>query len=94
MAPPVQRWSAEELPERVQTKAEILSDRRRKERIDLQHCQLMELLQYHCRVEEPNRRNSRVLCEPIQRLFRKCSDRNGPFMVETTAWEGIDADKP
>lgn len=24
-------------------------------------------------------------------LLRRCKDRNGPFLVETTAWEGSDA---
>ncbi|KAG0652933.1 hypothetical protein D0Z07_0210 [Hyphodiscus hymeniophilus] len=55
---------------------------------DLKACELLELLQYDCRVENPERRESDVHCWPIVRLFRRCQDRDGKFMVETTAWEG------
>jgi len=86
MAPPVESWSAHELTDRVQVTKE---GRRRKDRIDLNKCKLLEMLQYECLVEDGGRRaNARVICRPVERLFRRCEDRKGTFTVETTAWEG------
>ncbi|TQS33580.1 hypothetical protein Golomagni_06070 [Golovinomyces magnicellulatus] len=44
-------------------------------------------MQYSCEVQNPSERDSPVLCYPVERLFRRCKDRKGSFMVETTAWE-------
>jgi len=86
MGPPVNIFPAAELPERIQT---TLKDRRRKDKVELEKCELLEMLQYECVVEDEGRdRDSRIICQPIQRLFRRCQDRNGSFTVETTAWEG------
>jgi len=46
------------------------------------------MLQYECSVDEPVTRESVINCWPVERLFRRCRDRNGVFTVETTAWEG------
>lgn len=44
--------------------------------------------QYDCEVEKPVTRESVTRCWPVERLFRRCKDRRGTFMIETTAWEG------
>ncbi|KAF8863669.1 hypothetical protein BDZ45DRAFT_670240 [Acephala macrosclerotiorum] len=86
MAPPIETFPAHELPYRTQINAK--STRRKGFNGDLKGCELMEMLQYVCEVEEPRSRESVTRCWPVQRWFRKCQDRNGTFMVETTAWEG------
>ncbi|OAA61942.1 hypothetical protein SPI_04801 [Niveomyces insectorum RCEF 264] len=55
---------------------------------------LSSLVQYSCTVLRPERRDSPVQCWPVQRLFRRCQDRAGYFMVETTAWEGSESVRP
>ncbi|UNI15633.1 hypothetical protein JDV02_002148 [Purpureocillium takamizusanense] len=64
------------------------STNRRTGRIDLAACELLRMLQYKCEVQRPHARDSPVQCYAVERLFRRCHDRNGPFTVETTAWEG------
>lgn len=85
MTPPVESWPARELEERV------LGDAKGKRRKgfdgDFGKCQLVELLQYSCEVEKPVTRESKTRCWPVERLFRKCLDRDGSFIVETTIWE-------
>ncbi|CAL3972742.1 hypothetical protein PZA11_004217 [Diplocarpon coronariae] len=91
MAPFVESWPASELPYRSQL---TTNDRRRKDfEGDLKGCELLEMLQYKCAVEEPVTRESVTKCWPVQRLFRRCQDRKGIFTVETTAWEGKDAER-
>jgi len=90
MTPPIESFPASELPPRVLGTVE---GKRRKgwvqEKIGgLGKCELLELVQYKCEVEEPRTRESVVRCWPVERLFRRCRDQNGTFMVETTAWEG------
>jgi len=86
MAPPVESWPAHELPDRVQVTEQ---GRRRKDQIELQKCELLEMLQYDCAIEDGSRRkDARIVCRPVERLFRRCQDRKGIFTVETTAWEG------
>lgn len=71
MSPPLESWSAAELPERVQVDEK---NKRRKtlgKEIDLTKCVLEEMVQYDCRVEQPVTKESKVVCEPIVRLFRK-----------------------
>ncbi|KAI8718618.1 hypothetical protein NCS52_00641100 [Fusarium sp. LHS14.1] len=92
MGYPCQVFHASELPERVQTD---LKDRKRKlesgvRNVDLTGCELLEMLQYKCEIKEPVKWDSPVQCYAVDRLFRKCKDRKGTFMVETTAWEGRD----
>jgi len=86
MAPFVEAWSARELESRAQVS---VAGRKRKDFDgDLSGCELLEMLQYRCEVEKPVTRESVTRCWPVERLFRQCMDRNGSFMVETTAWEG------
>ncbi|PQE19134.1 Mitochondrial export Som1 protein [Rutstroemia sp. NJR-2017a BBW] len=59
---------------------------------DLQKCELLEMMQYECDVKRGTdgsvTREGRVVCWPVERWFRRCRDREGTFMVETTVWEG------
>ncbi|CAG7556151.1 unnamed protein product [Fusarium equiseti] len=92
MGYPCQVFHASELPERVQTN---LSGRKRKldqgaKNVDLNGCELLEMLQYKCEIKEPVKWDSPVQCFAVERLFRKCQDKKGSFMIETTAWEGKD----
>ncbi|KAH0279062.1 hypothetical protein KCU91_g2011, partial [Aureobasidium melanogenum] len=51
----------------------------------LSDCALMEIMQFNCDVQKHKKhKNGIVVCEPIQRVFRRCKDG---LMVETTAWE-------
>ncbi|KAH8887805.1 hypothetical protein GQ53DRAFT_749488 [Thozetella sp. PMI_491] len=51
-------------------------------------CELLGLVQYECEVANPELPECEVACYPVQRWFRRCQDKKGSFMVETTAWEG------
>jgi len=85
MAPPVESWSARGLEERSQVSSK---GRKRKDFDgDLKNCELLGLLQYKCEVERPVTRKSATVCWPVERLFRRCEDRERTFTVETTAWE-------
>lgn len=91
MTPPCQSFKAKALPTHIQVgpdhRVRKTADGRR---IDLlRDCELFGLLQYDCQVRDPELRESQIECWPVQRLFRRCQDKNGPFTVETTAWEGI-----
>ena len=71
MSPPVETFPASELAQRVQL---TLQGRRRKGReIVLSDCELREMVQYSCHLEEDSEkpRTAIVKCEPIVRLFRK-----------------------
>ncbi|KAK3348422.1 hypothetical protein B0H65DRAFT_175277 [Neurospora tetraspora] len=93
MTPPCQSFKAKALPQHVQ----VGPDHRVRKtengrRIDLlRDCELFGLLQYDCQVRDPELRESQIECWPVQRLFRRCQDKNGPFTVETTTWEGTAA---
>ena len=79
MAPPVERWPATELPVRIQ--GDVVGKRRKllarqRGEIDLEKCELLEMVQYSCIVEgatdaERHRKDARVVCTPIERLFRR-----------------------
>ncbi|PSR77412.1 hypothetical protein BD289DRAFT_377785 [Coniella lustricola] len=89
MTPPCHRFPVAQLPQQIQSNAE---GRKRKtasgKDIDLNGCELVSLLQYKCRVENPEQSDSPVRCYELEKLFRRCTDKKGSFMVETTAWEG------
>ncbi|PKS07437.1 hypothetical protein jhhlp_006041 [Lomentospora prolificans] len=90
MPPPVRTFPPENLPEEIQLDT---SGRKRKpapgapRNIDLSACELFTMSQYECVVPRPDVPESRVQCYEVLRLFRKCADRKGTFMVETTGWE-------
>ncbi|KAI0018675.1 hypothetical protein F4780DRAFT_750547 [Xylariomycetidae sp. FL0641] len=84
MTPPCRVFSASELESEIQ----VNDGRRRKGgRIDLSACELFSMVQYDCQIDHPERPSSAVRCWQVQRWFRKCRDKKGPFMVETTKWE-------
>lgn len=68
MGLPVELFPPDELAERVQR---LPSGRKRKKRVELSDCQLLELWQYNCHVENWQDLKSAVVCNPIQRLFRR-----------------------
>lgn len=69
MSPPVETFSATELPDRVQVNTQ--GRRRKGGNIELQKCELLEMLQYECEVENAARKDSQVICRPVERLFRR-----------------------
>ncbi|KAI1290624.1 hypothetical protein F5Y03DRAFT_388744 [Xylaria venustula] len=88
MAPPCRVFKASDLPSEIQ-----LDDGKRRKtdngkKIDLSACELLSMVQYECQIDNPDRRESPVRCWPVQRWFRRCQDRKGTFLVETTMWEG------
>ena len=102
MAPPTETFPAIELPYRVQVTTQ--GKRRKGDAIDLKECELLEMVQYSCRVED-EQNGKPVRCYPIVRLFRKYAPMPSVYrrndgkinsmdrcrhniMVETTAWEG------
>ncbi|KAI1002784.1 hypothetical protein K3495_g5422 [Podosphaera aphanis] len=48
----------------------------------LEKGELLEMLQYECAVK-----GEKVICQPVERFFRRLNCANGSFMVETTSWE-------
>jgi hypothetical protein len=69
MAPLVEAFPPSQLEERIQTK---LNGKVQKPPIELKQCQLKEMMQYMCDLDGPkNDPQSRVVCEPILRTFRK-----------------------
>lgn len=74
MAPPVEPWSAAELPTRV---LGDVNGKRRKgiEGLKLEECEMLEILQYSCAIQGHEKgemtRESIVQCTPIARLFRR-----------------------
>jgi len=72
MSPPVEVFPAFQLPDRVQI---TTRNRRRKKPVDLQKCELVEMVQYSCDIAKDERDGGTVIkCEPIVRLFRRCVD--------------------
>ena len=69
MPPPVEAWSARELPSRV-FNTETGRGRKGFDG-DLMKCELLSLLQYRCQVDEPMDKESPVRCWPVERLFRR-----------------------
>ncbi|KAI0842350.1 hypothetical protein F5Y06DRAFT_257392 [Hypoxylon sp. FL0890] len=85
MAPPCRVFPASQLESEIQVNGGKL---RKGGPIDLSACELFAMVQYECQIDRPEISNSPVRCWPIQRWFRRCQDKKGSFMVETTLWEG------
>ena len=68
MALPIGNFPVAELPRRIQT---TVHQKRRKTPLDLEKCQLMELVQYQCDPEGSNPSNVVIKCTPLIRLFRR-----------------------
>lgn len=69
MAPPISTFPVQDLPSQIQVT--MKGKRRKGPPIDLKTCPLFEMLQYECDVQEPRTKDSRVLCWPVERLFRR-----------------------
>ncbi|KAI0146288.1 hypothetical protein GGR57DRAFT_291725 [Xylariaceae sp. FL1272] len=84
MTPPCRVFQAQELAKEIQ----IDDGKRRKGgKIDLSACELLSMTQYDCQIDDPKVPDSNVQCWPVQRWFRRCQDKKGSFLVETTMWE-------
>ncbi len=69
MAPPIEVFPASELSHRVNT---LPNGRLRKgEAIDLDDCELLELVQYDCGLKGPKSRQAVIQCWPVVKLFRR-----------------------
>lgn len=86
MTPPCRVFQASQLPATIQF--DDNNKRRKGGSIDLSACELLSMVQYDCQIDRPDLRGSRVECWPVQRWFRRCQDKKGKFLVETTMWEG------
>jgi hypothetical protein len=69
MPPPVESWDVRELPDRVLGDGQ--GRRRKGFNGDLRGCELLEMLQYTCEVEKPVTKQSKTICWPLVRLFRR-----------------------
>jgi hypothetical protein len=87
MVPPSEVFQPAELPDRVQVNA---VGKRRKtsdgQKIDLRKCELLELVQYSCTVEQPRMRDAPIKCWPVQRLFRKYVAAGGRIVKVNVIW--------
>lgn len=69
MTPPVKAFPAWKLDTQLQ---ELPNGKMRKEKVDLKSCELLEMVQYNCDlVGSKTNPKSKVVCEPIVRLFRR-----------------------
>ncbi|KAF2686104.1 hypothetical protein K458DRAFT_298421 [Lentithecium fluviatile CBS 122367] len=89
MAPPTPTYPLSALTSQINT---LPSGKPRKPPIaDLTTCPLKALTQYKCNAEKPKAgKKPMIVCAPVVRLFRECA--NG-LHVETTVWEGWNADQ-
>lgn len=73
MAPLVPVFSAETLPDHVNTVHRNFQEKRRKgPDIDLKECQLLEMTQYSCNPPSEELPQAGVIvCKPVVRLFRR-----------------------
>ncbi|KAI1104389.1 hypothetical protein F4804DRAFT_307513 [Jackrogersella minutella] len=85
MTPPCRVFPASQLESEIQ---ETHGKSRKGGRVDLSACELFSMVQYECQIDRPEIADSPVRCWPVQRWFRRCQDKKGSFMVETTIWEG------
>lgn len=69
MAPPVELFPASSL--KYHSQANLAGKKRKDFDGDLKRCELFDMLQYDCKVEEPRDRKAEVQCWPIERFFRK-----------------------
>ena len=68
MGPPLISFPVSELEKHVKTDER---GKARKPPVKLEECELYELTQYCCDVENRNSKRPYVLCKPLLRLFRR-----------------------
>ena len=69
MAPLIESFPARHLESKVQTKPD---GKRQKPPVDLEKCELKEMVQYFCELDGPKEDpNSKIVCEPCLRMFRR-----------------------
>ncbi|PFH62974.1 hypothetical protein XA68_10725 [Ophiocordyceps unilateralis] len=83
MAPACPSFPASKLPLMVQR--DMHGQRRKPDptvgQIKLDSCELLQMVQWH------QYDVTHLKFVAVERLFRRCKDKKGTFMVETTAWE-------
>jgi Mitochondrial export protein Som1 len=88
---PLQPFPVSELPDRSREYAVNGKTKIRKPPIDIETCDLYELVQYSCIRKDGTTENGvgkKLECFPFVRLFRRCGEGKKMYHVETTAWEG------
>ena len=69
MAPPVKTFHPAHLTQNFNVRPD---GKVRKQPMDLQQCELKEMVQYFCDLDGPKEDpRSKVVCQPVLRLFRK-----------------------
>lgn len=69
MTPPVESFPASQLKQRVESTAD--GRRQKGQMVDLRNCELLEMVQYSCRLCRDPGREAMISCKPIMRLFRR-----------------------
>lgn len=68
IGPPVETFSAHELPERINR---LPNGNARKPSVKLEECDLLQMTQYKCDIKERQDAKPHVVCRPFLRLFRR-----------------------
>lgn len=69
MTPPVESFPASQLKQRVESTADGRSQKG--QIVDLRNCELLEMVQYSCRLRRDPGGEAMISCKPIMRLFRR-----------------------
>jgi len=71
MTPPLIPFPSSELPHHLLSNAKGEYRKGFDAKKGLEGCELMQMLQYDCTVDEPGRKDGLVRCKEILRLFRR-----------------------
>lgn len=69
MTPPVESFPASQLRQRVESTTD--GRRQKGQMVDLRNCELLEMVQYSCKLRRDPGREAMISCKPIMRLFRR-----------------------
>lgn len=72
MTPPVESFPASQLKQRVESTAE--GRRQKGQMVDLRNCELLEMVQYSCKLRKDSGKEAMISCKPMMRLFRRWVD--------------------
>lgn len=78
MTPPVESFPASQLKQRVESTAD--GRRQKGEMVDLRDCELLEMVQYSCKLRRDPGGEAMISCKPIMRLFRRWVTTNLGFL--------------